>query len=922
MKYNNISFLFPDTYDSNAKGSYFEKFIAELIEPMRYEVISRIRFTGMEIDLLAKGCDQPKTIYIECKALKENIPADTITKLIGNVWTNDADEGWLFSTSDLSKDAKGLNEKIKTKIDKAKKFTWYGPEKILEILFSQKIILNPESLLLNYKLNNVGGFTLLILPDRFVWLLELTENNISKNCILFDAKSGGIICDNEAKRIKSLDNNFKNLKLYNLNINNNIVINEPLTQDTARVISGDSWDDLRPSKPDDFVGRDILIQEILNFITSVQFKKTQTRNFAIVGPSGGGKSSLVLKISDISNSRKLKNCSITAIDTRSATNLTFVNEAIMVALKDAQQQGIIPSLVDLKIDNTSNPMASQSIETAFEYINNSNVLIVLVFDQFEELFYKEELFEIFNKIKELSFAIDAKQLPILLGFAWKTDVTLPQEHPAYHLWHLLEDRRKKFTITEFGRKDILSLILKVEKETNIKFSKALKDRLIEQCQGLPWLLKKLLVHTVKKIKDNETQYMLLDRELDLKELFDEDLSLLNSCQIEAIEYIAQKSPISISEAEKRFNAEDLNALVNRKLILISGLNYVIYWDIFRDYIKDKKVPNIPWNKIFQKEPESCIKIIKAMRDYKSYNVDELVKSIGVTKGTLYNTLNDLLSLQLVEQCHTETYKLSKIVEDTDNQSIAKLIQKQLKKHIVYIKLKDLWNTEQLYSFNDFEDLFVNALPQIMTFSNKTKTVYSVRFLRWLYFASLIDINDNKISLVIEKCQLGRKLRLAKSCLPNNDNNKFFRAAASPKDLLSFIKYLHVNKHYFAKSKLYAKGVLEDARALDLIVTSDDKKIVLADEIIDNMNNIENFIKEKIRNTSSMNLFIDTCSKITDEKIFKTKNLVTYFLPKGNPNWKFSSAKRIWGGLKIYYLWLKYNTIDTRAHKLSILDFMQ
>ena len=86
MRYNNISFLFPDTYDSNAKGNFFEQFVASLIEPMRYKVTSRIRYTGMEIDLLAKGCDQPKTIYIECKALKENISADVITKLIGNVW--------------------------------------------------------------------------------------------------------------------------------------------------------------------------------------------------------------------------------------------------------------------------------------------------------------------------------------------------------------------------------------------------------------------------------------------------------------------------------------------------------------------------------------------------------------------------------------------------------------------------------------------------------------------------------------------------------------------------------------------------------------------------------------------------------------------------------------------------------------------
>ena len=145
-------------------------------------------------------------------------------------------------------------------------------------------------------------------------------------------------------------------------------------------------------------------------------------------------------------------------------------------------------------------------------------------------------------------------------------------------------------------------------------------------------------------------------------------------------------------------------------------------------------------------------------------------------------------------------------------------------------------------------------------------------------------------------------------------------ATSPKDLLSFINYVYDNKYYFAKSKLYAKGVLEDARALGLIITSDNKKIILADEMAENIGDMENYIKEKVQSTSSMDLFISICREITDAKIFKTKNLISYFLVKGNPNWKFSSAKRIWCGLKIYYIWLKYNTMDTRTHKLSISDF--
>lgn len=56
------------------------------------------------------------------------------------------------------------------------------------------------------------------------------------------------------------------------------------------------------------------------------------------------------------------------------------------------------------------------------------------------------------------------------------------------------------------------------------------------------------------------------------------------------------------------------------------------------------------------------------------------------------------------------------------------------------------------------------------------------------------------------------------------------------------------------------------------------------------------------------------------KGFKTKIIVDNFLELVNPKWKYLSAKRVWGGLKNYYLWLKYNILKTRGHKLPSRDF--
>ncbi len=99
---------FPDDLSRDECGNFFENFVAGLLRPMRLKVVQRLRFTGMEIDLLARGEDQPRTILVECKAHRDPLAADVISKLLGNVEIRNAEAGWLFSTSDLTKDCAGL----------------------------------------------------------------------------------------------------------------------------------------------------------------------------------------------------------------------------------------------------------------------------------------------------------------------------------------------------------------------------------------------------------------------------------------------------------------------------------------------------------------------------------------------------------------------------------------------------------------------------------------------------------------------------------------------------------------------------------------------------------------------------------------------------------------------------------------------
>ena len=267
----------------------------------------------------------------------------------------------------------------------------------------------------------------------------------------------------------------------------------------------------------------------------------------------------------------------------------------------------------------------------------------MCFDQFEELFTKESLFETFNAIRELSLELDSRQIPVVLGFAWKTDISLPQQHPAYHLWHGLADRRRDFRLRQFGSPDIAKVISRAEREIGMRFLPALRTRLVEQCQGYPWLLKKLLVHVGQRLKTTGSQYVLLDRELDVEVLFREDVAGLKPEQLRCLKHVAERAPAYVSEVEDYFTPDITNSLLSRWLLVRSGLNYVVYWDIFRDYLTEGRVPQIPWARTFQRDPRSAVLAAQAVQSEGSISAGRVAKVLNGTERGCVNVMSDLVA---------------------------------------------------------------------------------------------------------------------------------------------------------------------------------------------------------------------------------------------------------------------------------------
>ena len=201
----------------------------------------------------------------------------------------------------------------------------------------------------------------------------------------------------------------------------------------------------------------------------------------------------------------------------------------------------------------------------------------------------------------------------------------------------------------------------------------------------------------------------MHKTLDVKSLFDRDLTGLTPAETTCLREIALRAPADWIEILELFDTEILRALQDKRLIIRSGDKLNLYWDIFREYVLTGTVPSLPMTYL-PSSPSvgSMLKVAQNLSFVNEMTIPQLSQLSTLGEKTVANVIRDLTRFG-VATVNESKVKLSPNMESPDPRTVLGQLRRAFKFHSLNRELSKLDDGTQV-STDTLIDLLKKTNP--------------------------------------------------------------------------------------------------------------------------------------------------------------------------------------------------------------------
>jgi Holliday junction resolvase-like predicted endonuclease len=723
--------------NSHKKGRYWEDIVRNILETQRYDIDQNVNFTGREIDLIATHKDRKnETAFVECKAV-QNLESNQIHIFCSKTLFQNATYGYFISTTPFQHQVSGLIQEL---TQRYQNLYFFGPDKMAELLAEKNFI--KEYTETRYQEYEISKKILVIDSLSKFYLLLLRKGSTPEYYTLLDASDLSPV-DKPIEDWAIEDIQDLQFKKYNntiADITDSPVaspsIHNPMKQCITEIESSREYLDYLPTSSKHIVVRKNQRKKLMDFFQQISDGETNIRSFYIKAKSGYGKSSLLADLRERCRNKHYKNKLYTVvIDSRNVDSVNFLSESIKYLVNKASKDSFIP-FSEISITSHYEVLGDKKLQESLQQLKSEKKLLIIVFDQFEDIFRKKDIFIYFHKL-----LLDVSQLEssLVIGFSWKSEITIDAENETYSLFTQAAEKSTCISLPEFSSSEINKVISFLEKDLRIKQS--LKEQIMISAQGFPWLIKKLCIYIKKQRTKN------IPTEIShLKEIFEDDLEGLGSAEKKALTEIARRADtgdfFDTEEVDDNISSQIISTLIDRRLVIKTGSKHNIYWDVFRNYLNGADISEIGGNAfIIRTSFDICLKIFNCFKQKEEeLSLEDIQSRLDkqIQTTTIQNSVYDLISLDILEKKITEgTYR---VLIELNEESLKEYIKNKLSNHKFYKRL----TTNN--SGNEFQSIPHEIMKQCFKWTNfkdQTWKTYSNTFMNWLKKSDLKIFNEDK-----------------------------------------------------------------------------------------------------------------------------------------------------------------------------------